>query len=335
MPENSRLFKELPNALGYLRGIAGILVGYFLLRERPAWDWIAFVLFTLAAVTDYLDGWVARKFSLVTNLGKVIDPTADKILFLIPLLVFTARGLYSPWWIAPIIFRESAVTFCRIAWQTQGVSVGAEKIGKLKFVVQVALVYASFFVLLCRENPVLSPAGGFFGFLTAVLLLAAVALTLLSGFSFFNANQSHLKTQEFAKFTSAVGVGFLPYAPGTWGSLMAFPVIFLSQFNLFFYFLILGFFLWLACTSIRRLDLEKDHDPGYVVIDELLGMMVTFMGIPLTASSAFLGFILFRIFDVTKPYPVRKLEALPGPWGVIVDDLGAGLYAWLILKLLF
>lgn len=335
MPVNSRLFKEIPNALGYFRGFAGLLVGYLLFQNQPWADGAAFILFTLAVITDYLDGLIARKFSWVSDLGKVIDPTADKILFLAPLLVLTTRGLYSPWWIAPIIFREAVVTFCRIAWQTQGLSVGAEKIGKLKFGVQVALIYASLFVLLSLHHSFWSPAGGFFRFLMTVLLVLALILTVISGFSFLRANRGHLKTQEFAKFTSAVGVGFLPYAPGTWGSLAAFPVIFLSQFNLFFYFLILGFFIWLGYASIRQLDLAKDHDPGYVVIDELLGMLVTFMGIPLTASSALLGFVLFRIFDITKPYPVRKLEALPGPWGVIVDDLGAGLYAWLILRFLF
>ena len=73
-------------------------------------------------------------------------------------------------------------------------------------------------------------------------------------------------------------------------------------------------------------------DVTVVVIDEVLGMFVTLFGQPLHPISLALGFLFFRIFDVTKPFPVRRLERLPGFWGILCDDLGAGVYAWLALR---
>ena len=72
-----------------------------------------------------------------------------------------------------------------------------------------------------------------------------------------------------------------------------------------------------------------------IVIDEVCGIFVTFMIIPMTWFSAVLGFVLFRVFDVFKPFPIRLLERIPRYWGIMADDLGAGLYAWIILFVVF
>ena len=85
------------------------------------------------------------------------------------------------------------------------------------------------------------------------------------------------------------------------------------------------------------------NDPGEVVADELAGQAVTFLVSPLLAIGtapvkqvwlvAAGGFVLFRIFDITKPWPIRKLETLPKGWGILADDLLAGVYAWIALQL--
>lgn len=74
-------------------------------------------------------------------------------------------------------------------------------------------------------------------------------------------------------------------------------------------------------------------DPGFVVIDEVAGQLIALIGVPLDWKYLLAGFILFRGFDITKPFPLRRLEALPEGTGIMMDDVGAGLYALLLLQI--
>jgi len=87
-----------------------------------------------------------------------------------------------------------------------------------------------------------------------------------------------------------------------------------------------------AATLEARARSKKD--PSHVVIDEVAGQLVTLIACPIVWQALLAGFILFRVFDILKPPPVRSLERLPGGTGIVVDDLGAGVYALLILQLL-
>jgi phosphatidylglycerophosphatase A len=69
------------------------------------------------------------------------------------------------------------------------------------------------------------------------------------------------------------------------------------------------------------------HDPQFVVIDEVAGQWIALLGSPADFRHGVIAFILFRLFDITKPFPVRHLEKLPGGWGIVFDDVAAGLYA--------
>ena len=75
------------------------------------------------------------------------------------------------------------------------------------------------------------------------------------------------------------------------------------------------------------------EDPGFVVIDEVAGQMIALIGAPLAWKYLLAGFILFRSFDIVKPFPLRRLEKLPGGTGIMMDDVGAGLYALVLLQL--
>ena len=86
-----------------------------------------------------------------------------------------------------------------------------------------------------------------------------------------------------------------------------------------------------AATRVSRATNLKD--PQFVVIDEVAGQLVTMIAVPVSWKSVLLGFILFRGFDILKPPPVRQLEALPGGIGIVIDDVGAGLYALAIMHL--
>jgi phosphatidylglycerophosphatase A len=86
-----------------------------------------------------------------------------------------------------------------------------------------------------------------------------------------------------------------------------------------------------AATHISRATGLKD--PQFVVIDEVAGQLITFIAVPVSWKSLLLGFILFRGFDIVKPWPVRWLERLPEGTGIVVDDVGAGLYALAVMQI--
>jgi len=87
-----------------------------------------------------------------------------------------------------------------------------------------------------------------------------------------------------------------------------------------------------AATRVIRTTGTKD--PQFVVIDEVAGQWITLIAAPITWKCLLAGFILFRAFDIVKPPPIRALERLPEGIGVVVDDVGAGIYAWVVLRIL-
>lgn len=131
--------------------------------------------------------------------------------------------------------------------------------------------------------------------------------------------------------------GKLPFAPGTFGSLAALPLCWLfSRLDrptaVAATVLIIAAAVWLAGAAERLLQRQ---DPGSIVIDEIAGMLVTFSGLPFTAFSAAAGFVLFRILDITKPFPIGWVEKrLSGGVGIVLDDLIAGAIANLGCRLL-
>jgi phosphatidylglycerophosphatase A len=133
---------------------------------------------------------------------------------------------------------------------------------------------------------------------------------------------------------TGIGSGHAPVAPGTAGSavglLMFWPLASLplaAQLAACVAVFVLGA---LAATRVARGTGKKD--PGLVVVDEVVGMWVTLVGLPFGVVTAAAGFVLFRIMDVAKPWPARDLERLPGGWGIMADDVAAGIYAHLLLR---
>ena len=116
-----------PNGLSVLRGLIGLALPYLLLRRETHFHLLAIALFTVGATTDYWDGFIARKFGLQTQSGKIIDPTMDKVLVLAPLATFAILDIYSVWWVVPIFIREILVTFCRVGWMMEGKAEPSER----------------------------------------------------------------------------------------------------------------------------------------------------------------------------------------------------------------
>ena len=87
-----------------------------------------------------------------------------------------------------------------------------------------------------------------------------------------------------------------------------------------------------VAASTRLADRLGRKDPGAAVVDEVVGMWLSLLFLPFTPATAVAGFLLFRVLDVFKPWPARTLESLPGGWGIMTDDVIAGIYANLLLR---
>jgi len=124
-------------------------------------------------------------------------------------------------------------------------------------------------------------------------------------------------------------VGYVPVAPGTAGSLVAtLAFILMPTYLPHVPFTIGSFALFLlAVWAADRSAGVARPDPSEVVIDEVMGMVVAIAYLPLTPLVLIGSFALFRVFDIAKPFPVRQFEKLPGGWGIVMDDVIAGVYA--------
>jgi phosphatidylglycerophosphatase A len=143
-----------------------------------------------------------------------------------------------------------------------------------------------------------------------------------------------------------LGAGLLPKAPGTWGSLLTtiflWPILSVAGASTIAWCVILitGVLLFsILCVIIGRYAvIDFGHkDPGPFVLDEAAGICLTLLFVPHCGGGRLIltllvAFAAFRLFDVTKPPPARNLEKLPGGWGILLDDLAAGVYANLVCQ---
>lgn len=172
---------NVPNILTLTRIAAVpavIVLLYLVLLYEVSWaSQVACVVFALACITDLVDGYIARSYNTITNLGKFLDPLADKLLILSALIMLVRMGWAPAWVVIIIAARELAVTGMRAMAADEGVVIAADRFGKLKTLTQ------SFAIgILIWHVPLfgldLNPAG-------MVLLYVALALTVFSGFNYF------------------------------------------------------------------------------------------------------------------------------------------------------
>jgi phosphatidylglycerophosphatase A len=135
---------------------------------------------------------------------------------------------------------------------------------------------------------------------------------------------------------SGLGAGFSPFAPGTAGTLVAIPIeLVLSPIRSPVYELtILTFFFFSSWIAERAQNHWQKRDDQRIVIDEIMGYFLTMLWIPKTTLFIILGFFLFRFFDIVKPPPIRLIERAKGGFGVVLDDVLAGVYSNIILQII-
>jgi CDP-diacylglycerol--glycerol-3-phosphate 3-phosphatidyltransferase len=163
---------NIPNVLTVLRIVAVPVIVVALLDETPNGDALAAAVFTLAAVTDGLDGYIARRRQEVTTFGKLMDPLADKLLVVAALIALVSLDRLAAWVAMVIIARELAVTGLRSLAAERGVVIAASWLGKVKTALQVAAIVA---LIIWYPAPVA----------VDVLVYVAVAATVISGADYF------------------------------------------------------------------------------------------------------------------------------------------------------
>ncbi len=172
---------NIPNTITWLRiFVTGVIV-LLLYQELFL---LAFVLFLLASISDYFDGYFARKLNQVTKLGKVLDQMSDKILITSILVVFVEFGLVSGWLVVVMIFRDTLVSTVRMVASTSGEVIAANYFGKIKTVSQMLLVIGLFLQEFSKF--------AVFQILNNVLIYVVLVSTLFSGAIYLYGNRKYL-----------------------------------------------------------------------------------------------------------------------------------------------
>ena len=184
------LQKSLPNILTMSRFVGLTIATVLLFDGRESYAIISGVIYFYVAVTDYVDGYLARRFDAVTDFGKLMDPIADKAYVLTLYFSFVVLSLISVWWVIPILIREVAITVIRMVLARRGYVIASVKSGKLKTVYQIAslvFLYLLYINITYWQIGIAILSSGLY-FLAYLFLILAVAWTIYSGAEFFRLN---------------------------------------------------------------------------------------------------------------------------------------------------
>lgn len=179
---------NLANKLTIIRILLVPVFMLFLMLEIPFGDYIAAGIFILAALTDTLDGYIARSRNQITKFGKFMDPLADKLLVSAALISLVEMGKISAWIVVIIIAREFAITGLRVLAASEGITIAANWWGKIKTITQIIAI-----VSLLLNNYPFSKLGFPFDKLAVIL---AVVFTIISGIDYFYINRKVFLTSN-------------------------------------------------------------------------------------------------------------------------------------------
>lgn len=193
---------NLPNKLTVLRIILSFVFMFFIFTQGLMAKSLALVVFTIASITDFFDGYIARKYNLITDLGKLLDPIADKILVLAAFLAFVQMRIVPAWMVAIIILRELLITGMRMFLASKGRVVAASVGGKHKTVSQMISIFVILGFIVLKEAGTAK-----YSFWTSrwefisttsitVLMYITIMFTIISGISYFTNNINAFKKSK-------------------------------------------------------------------------------------------------------------------------------------------
>lgn len=184
-----RVKKQIPNILTVVRLVLALLCAYFALNMDKESLIISFALFMIASATDYLDGYLARKWNIVSTFGKFIDPIADKVLILGVLIVFSYKGVI-PWYLTAIVaFREVSLTIIRTLLMFKKVVIASTMSGKVKTFSQVIAIIIIYVIVYFRNQI----SHTVFQYIIWILMVWIVVTTIYSGVRFVIKNRKEIE----------------------------------------------------------------------------------------------------------------------------------------------
>ncbi len=183
MLQSTMFALNLPNLLTVARIMLVPVLVVALLGNTPSGDVLAAIVFALASLTDFVDGYLARARDSITTFGKLMDPLADKLLIVAALISLVSLNRLAAWVAMVIITRELAVTMLRLGATQAGVVMGASMFGKVKTCLQIAAILA---VIAVHGQPLW----------VSVLLYLAVLVTVLSGLDYFFGLRRHMREAQ-------------------------------------------------------------------------------------------------------------------------------------------
>lgn len=326
-----KYFAHLANAFSGLR-IVLTPVCIWLLLQHTQWAIItAIIVFTLAALSDSCDGYLARKCDIVSELGNFLDPMADKILILGVFGAFWYLHLVPLWFLIVLISRDVIVTHLRTELLRRGTSLKTSDLGKWKTFFQFVLAYVIFFYLLITHMQTNNLHMIMFtGKTIAAMIYGIAAITIYTGIDYLIQSRAFLAAMLIEINATFCYFGYVPYAPGSVASITtAVAVFFLPTIPVLFYLVgLLVLFCLGVFVSGRYEQAVGKKDPSVVVIDEVVGMAIGLILVPKDPLLYVVALVAFRIFDICKIYPACVIDKkVPGGLGILLDDVVAGLYA--------
>ena len=192
---------NLPNQLTIARIVLTFFFIYFISQDGFVAMLTASVIFTIASLTDWGDGYIAKKYNLISDFGKLMDPIADKFLILAAFLAFIRMHLVEDWMVVLILGREIIITGLRLFALSKGKVLSAERAGKHKTVSQMVAIFTILAFLVIKEYLISTTTQWsadielWWGFDIYVLMLITVALTLISGLSYLWSNRKLISVQ--------------------------------------------------------------------------------------------------------------------------------------------
>jgi CDP-diacylglycerol--glycerol-3-phosphate 3-phosphatidyltransferase len=359
---------QAANIITFFRVILVPFFLYALFGQGSLSGLAALLIFIIASISDYFDGYFARKFDTHSRFGEFLDPLADKILTGCAFISFILLpDLYVPFWLVLVILlREITVTLFRLLAIKKNRQIKTEFSGKIKTAVQMFSVICILSILCIKKiyvslrpefalkkgpeiwNQLAGHRGG-----PVLYYLPLILISISAIFAFFSMVQYIMKNRDFllgfsgkrvlnftVKFVaSGFFIGYIPFASGTFGTVLGCAVWILLSRSILFYavaavFVILGF----AVSGYAEKKVFFEEDSPRIVIDEIAGILaafVTFKFLPGLSGAVYLasGFIIFRFFDILKPFPIKNIQKVRAGAGVMLDDILAAIFTNIVLQL--
>lgn len=182
---------NLPNKITLFRVLLiPVFAVLMLMPDIPYYNFIALVVYSIACFTDFLDGYLARKYNLVTNFGKFMDPLADKVLVSTAMILLVECGMLPGWVAATILAREFIISGFRLVAADAGIVIAASYIAKFKTVFQ---MFMCIFMIFTMDKQYDGPFFKFIGVLSKIAMWCALALTVISLVDYIYKNREVIK----------------------------------------------------------------------------------------------------------------------------------------------